>query len=449
MNFSNRILVLGYGSISKATLPLISNVTGASASQITVLAKDVSTTGLADNLGVNIKKVTLTKDNFKEVLKDHLTKGDLLINLTAEVSSLDLMSYCSNEEILYLDTCIELWPDEIDVNSKTYDEREQLLGLQEELKENQTTLLSSMGANPGIVSLLTKKLMTRICEEVGLKYAQPTTQADWGKLAYNLGVQVIHVNERDTQYSDVVYPDQQFVSTWSVEAMIVESIEAAEMSIGSHERELPQDAVLSGTRNKQAIHFKKSGKDVRIKTWLPIAGEQTGMILNHNEPFSIAELYTHKTATGEYSPTTCFVYHPSDQTMKSLEHLTTKNYDSLQRHLLLHDIKGGTDELGVFIMTKEHGSFWLGSRLNIHEARKMNPESSATSLQVAAGVIAGIYWIIENPNKGLIEPENIPDHETLLTIAEKYWGGYVYARTDWKPGGDPTSLQFLDFQSNV
>ena len=443
MTFSNKILVLGYGSIAKATLPLI--IDSFDNPQVTVLAKDISSTELTDGLAIKSHETTLTKENYVEVLDQYVDTGDLIVNLTAEVSSLDLMEYCSKQGVLYLDTCIEMWPEEIDVNSKTYDEREMLLTLQQKLKADQTTLLSSIGANPGIVSLLTKKLMIRIADEIGLVYSKPETKADWGKLSYDLGVQVIHVNERDTQYSSKKFDSDEFVSTWSIEAMIVESIESAEMSIGSHEAALPDDAVFAGTKNKQAIYFNKPGKDVQIKTWLPLAGEQTGMVLNHNEPFSIAELYTHRTEVGEYAPTTCFVYHPSDQTVESLKHLTTENYESKKGHLLLHDIEGGIDELGVFVMTKEHGSFWLGSRLDIHKARKMNPESSATSLQVAAGVTAAIEWIINNPTQGLIEPEDIKDYDFLLTCAEKYWGGYVYARTDWTPTTDANSLQFKDF----
>jgi len=445
--FTNNIIVLGYGSIAKAVLPLILDHFSISAEQIKIVAKDVHSTELADTLGITIQETFLTRMNFETVLEDVINAGDLLVNLTAEVSSLDLMRYCSEQGVQYLDTCIELWPDEVDADSKTYNERELLLELKRELQSNSTTVLSSMGANPGIVSLLTKELLLVICKELGLETSKPDSREAWAKLAYDLSVKVIHVNERDTQYSLRTFSETDFVSTWSAKAMIAESIESAEMSIGSHELGIPDGAHYSGTRNKRDIYFAKPGKDVKIKTWLPLAGEQSGMILNHNEPFSIAELYTHVDTIREHSPTVCFVYHPSDHAMTSLRSLTEENFESLNGHILLHDIEGGLDELGVLMMTQHHGAYWLGSRLDIDTARELNPESSATSLQVAGGVIAGMCWIVSNAHEGIVEPEEIVDHKYVLNIAEKYWGGYIFAKTNWTPNSSEDSHQFKHFRT--
>jgi homospermidine synthase len=234
--------------------------------------------------------------------------------------------------------------------------------------------------------------------------------------------------------------------------MAIESIEPAEMSFGSHEHKLPDGALLSDKtgQNKRDIYFDKSGKDVVIYTWLPLTGEQTGMVLNHNEPMSISQLYSKPSGDSVYCPTVCFVYHPCEQTMTSLKNLTEENYDSLNPKLALHNIIDGYDELGAFIMTEEHGAYWIGSRLDIHQAREINSESSATTLQVAGGVIAGMSWIVQNTDKGLIEPEDIEDYDHLLNIAEKYWGELVFAQSDWLPGGDnpDPSLQFSSFLKN-
>ncbi len=442
--FKNNIIILGYGSIARAVLPLIESHFDISKSHIRIFSENATHDNLIESLNYEIHECVLSKENYIEFLRQNVQEGDLLVNLTAEISSLDLIRYCNTNRILYLDTCIEMWPEDIDADSKTYDEREMLLELKKNTTSDSTTCLSSMGANPGIVSLLTKKLISLMAEKITVPLTQPHTQQQWAELAYSLGIQVIHINERDTQYTnDVIDPDT-FISTWSVEAMIVESIESAEMSIGSHEPQLPNGAKYSGNKNKRDIYFNASGKDVQIRTWLPLAGEETGMILNHNEPFSIAELYTYKHTDGtESSPTVCFVYHPCDQTMQSLEYLTKDNYLTKKPILALHTIIDGHDELGVFIMTQNHGAFWYGSQLDIHTARKINPESSATSLQVAGGVIAGMCWIVQNINKGIIEPEEINDYQYLLDIAEPYWGGYVFQSSNWTP----TSNKRLDFPS--
>lgn len=440
ITFTGNIVVLGYGSIARTVLPHIFDHFDIQPACIRVLAKDIADTKLAEELGVTIFDVTLTKESLQKILDEHTSNGDMLVNLTAEVSSTDLIKYCADRTILYLDTCIELWPDEIDPNSRTYDERQDLLKLQAATDSDASTALTSMGANPGIVSLLTKRLMATMGAKLVADYRKPSIQTKWAQLAKQLQAAVIHVNERDTQFTNETVGKNDFFSTWSVEAMIVESIESAEMAIGSHENGLPPHAEYCEQGNNRDIYFTRPGKDVMIKTWLPRTGEQKGMILNHNEPYSIAELY----ATEDFSPTTCFVYHPSEQTMKSLENLTTENYEDLNGKLMLHDIEDGYDELGVFIMTENNGSFWLGSQLDIATARKINPESSATSLQVAGGVIAGMCWLAQNPNNGIIEPEDIRDYDLILDIAESYWGGYVYAETDWKPTTDG-ALLFSNF----
>lgn len=442
--FSKNIIVLGYGTIAKTVLPLIIKEVEIDPSQILVLSRDITNATIAENLGIQTKQVRLTKENYQSVLSTYCSTGDMIVNLTAEVSSTDLITYCSANEVLYLDTCIELWPDEIDVDSKTYDERETLLDLKKTLATNGPTALSSMGANPGIVSLLTKEAVWRIASKHGVSNSAPQTAAEWAALSYEIGLRVIHVNERDTQTTNTTFDSNVFVSTWSVEAMIVESIESAEMALGSHEEELPKRAHHAGTKNKRDIYFETSGKDTVIKTWLPKTGEQTAMILNHNEPYSIAELYTHIDQAGvEHSPTTCFAYHPSEHTVQSLTKLTEDNFQDWKGHLLGEDIVSGYDELGVLLLTETYGGYWFGSQLDIQTARNIAPNSTATSLQVAGGVIAGMCWIMENQTAGLIEPENIPDYTTVLNRAEQYWGDFVFKETNWRPKND--SLQFSDF----
>ncbi|MEZ4200158.1 MAG: saccharopine dehydrogenase NADP-binding domain-containing protein [Candidatus Paceibacterota bacterium] len=291
-DFKNKIVVLGYGSIAKAVLPLIPSHFSTQSQSILVVARDIPDPQLIEQLGFSYQEHTLTKTNYQTVLDDLVMEGDLLVNLTAEVSSLDLMQYCTEHNVLYLDTCIELWADEIDPDSKTYDERELLLKLQRSVPPQSSTALSSMGANPGLVSLLTKRLLLLIAHEVGVTQKTPQINEEWALLAKELTVRIIHINERDTQYTSDPVTANDFLSTWSVEAMIMESIEAAEMSIGSHEEVLPNGAHYSGKKNRRDIYFDASGKDVQIKTWLPQTGEQYGMVLNHNEPMSIAELYS-------------------------------------------------------------------------------------------------------------------------------------------------------------
>ena len=65
-------------------------------------------------------------------------------------------------------------------------------------------------------------------------------------------------------------------------------------------------------------------------------------------------------------------------------------------------------------------------------ARAAAPHNSATSLQVTAGVLAGMVWAIENPRRGIVEPEDM-DHARVLELAAPYLGELVGVYADWTP----------------
>ncbi len=74
------------------------------------------------------------------------------------------------------------------------------------------------GANPGLVSHFVKQALLNIATDVGVTtasdYVEPTTQLQWAALAQKLGVQVIHVSERDTQVTATPKRRGEFVNTY-------------------------------------------------------------------------------------------------------------------------------------------------------------------------------------------------------------------------------------------
>jgi homospermidine synthase len=95
--------------------------------------------------------------------------------------------------------------------------------------------------------------------------------------------------------------------------------------------------------------------------------------------------------------------------------------------------------LGVLLAGHAKGAYWYGSQLSIDEARELAPHNSATSLQVTATVLAGIVWALENPDRGVVEPDDI-DFRRILEIASPYLGPVVGAYTDWTPLADRGQL---------
>jgi homospermidine synthase len=125
---------------------------------------------------------------------------------------------------------------------------------------------------------------------------------------------------------------------------------------------------------------------------------------------------------------------------------------------LREDIVSGRDELGVLLMGHDRGAYWYGSRLTIEQARALAPYNTATSLQVAAPVWAGMVWAMLHPQCGIVEPDDLPFEELLGTI-RPYLGDVVGVYSDWTPLQDrewlfdeeidPTDpWQFLNFRVN-
>jgi homospermidine synthase len=88
--------------------------------------------------------------------------------------------------------------------------------------------------------------------------------------------------------------------------------------------------------------------------------------------------------------------------------------------------------LGVLLAGHKKNAYWYGSQLSIDEARVLAPYNNATSLQVTAAVLSGVIWAMENPNLGLVEPDEL-DYRRNLEICLPYLGPVVGQYTDWTP----------------
>ena len=66
------------------------------------------------------------------------------------------------------------------------------------------------------------------------------------------------------------------------------------------------------------------------------------------------------------------------------------------------------------------------------EARRLVPHQNATTIQVAIGVVCAVMWMLDNQNKGICVPDDLP-YEHVLNIAKPYLGKLVSEPSDWTP----------------
>ena len=445
-SFSGHLVMLGFGSIGQALLPLLFRHLDIRAEQIKIISADQQGEAIARQFSVNFQQQTLTQNNFQSALAPLLGKDVFLLNLSVDVSSLALLELCCSCGALYLDTCIEPWAGGYSNKLKSasqrsnYALREEVLAFRRNHLGGPTAVVTQ-GANPGLASAFVKQALINIATDTNVLPGNSECAIDWAALAQQLGIKVIHIAERDTQSTRQRKQRNEFVNTWSVSGFISEAIQPAELGWGTHERYFPDDAAHHPDSCAASIYLNQPGAATRVRSWTPLEGSYHGFLISHGESISIADHLTlKKDEQVLYRPTVNYAYYPCDDAVLSLHEIAGKNWRAQDcKRIIRDDITEGTDELGVLLMGHSKNAYWYGSRLSIQQARQLLPYNNATSLQVVASVMAGIVWSLRNPDAGIVEPDDI-DYELVMEITRPYLGDMVGIYSDWTPLNDREEL---------
>ncbi len=442
------IVMIGFGSIGKGTLPLIERHFKFDKSRLVVIDPKDTDKALLDERGIRFVQEAVTVDNYKKLLKPLLTEGEgqgFCVNLSVDTSSLDIMKLCRKLGVLYIDTVVEPWlgfyfdKDADNAKRTNYALRSTVKTEQAE-SPGGTTAVSCCGANPGMVSWFVKQALVNLATDLGMDFAVPSAEdrAGWAKLMKKAGVQGIHIAERDTQRAKNPKPRDVFWNTWSVEGFISEGLQPSELGWGTHEKWMPKNAEpLGGDKHAPlGIFLQQPGANTRVRSWCPTPGAQYGFLVTHNEAISIADFFTSTNKKGEvtYRPTCHYAYHPANDAVLSLhEMFGAEGKPQSVLHILdENELVDGIDELGVLLYGHEKNAYWFGSRLSVEETRKIAPYQNATGLQVSSAVLAGMVWALENPQAGIVEADEI-DFKRCLEVQMPYLGPVEGHYTDWTP----------------
>ena len=442
VEFPGKTLIVGFGSIGQGSLPLILRHIGMNKKDISIIAADDLGKSIAKKEGIKFEINPLTRQNYRKVLDAYLKPGDFLLNLSVDVSSIDVMKYCNERNILYLDTVVEPWlggytDSSLSITERSnYGLRETMLALKKGFAGGPTAI-STHGANPGIVSHFVKEALLHIARDTKFHTEIPTTKEGWAHLMHDLGVKAVHVAEYDSQVSNIPKKVGRFENTWSVPGFHSEGIcQPCELGWGTHERHWPKDAHKHSYGCGAAIYLDRPGARTLVHTWTPKHGPFLGRAVTHNESVSIADYYTLKNDGGNarYRPTVHYAYRSCDASILSIEECFGNNSELQKEWLVLMDeiMPGGMDELGVLLMGHKKNAYWYGSQLTIDETRRIAPYQNATGLQVTAGVLGGMVWAMENPQSGVVEADEM-DFQRVMEIMRPYLGTMTGAYTDWNP----------------
>jgi homospermidine synthase len=259
VRFNKRILIIGYGSVSRCTLPILMKHIDAPYKNITIVDFEDKKKALEKwtAKGMKFSRERITKQSLDKILSKHLEEGGLLIDLAWNIESGEMLSWCHNHNVLYINTSVEEWDSLGDIFKKSpfekslYFRQMKLRKLTKNWK-NSVTAVVDHGANPGLISHFTRQALVDIAHRLikdkkisaaaEKKLIMLSESRNFAELSMALGVKVIHCSERDTQITNFPKKVNEFVGTWSIEGLREEGTAPAEMGWGTHEKTLPANA---------------------------------------------------------------------------------------------------------------------------------------------------------------------------------------------------------------
>lgn len=446
----SRVLILGYGVVAQALLPMLWR-------HFRTDCRDATIIDFADrrpilrpwlDRGLRFVHERVTPGNMSRLLSSHVRPHGLIIDLTWSIDCFDVLEWARTNDVLYVNASVESWDPAAEMHTRSLMEKSlyvryaQLVDMAPRWR-GKTTVVIDHGANPGLISHFVKKGLLDIAESAlrnnggtrrgRERIARLAEAHDFPELARRLEVSVIHCSEWDSQRAAYSKRSDEFVTTWSTEGMWEEAISPSELGWGTHEKSMPDGAIVPRTGPRNQIILPSMGMNTWVRSWVPHQ-EIVAMIVTHGESFSISRWLTvMKGNRVVYRPTVHYAYLPCNDSILSLHELRCRNYELHPRSRILTDeIVDGKDVVGALIMGHKYRSWWIGSSLSIHAARRKVPHVNATAVQVAAGVLGAVKWTLKNPRQGLCFPEDLP-HEEILACALPYLGDFISGPCDWTP----------------
>ena len=456
--FNNKLVVLGSGGIGTSVIPLLREFINIPLENITIIDKLESA---FKNIDPKIKRhnVKITKDNYEKVfIKDlKLGQDDIIIDASYDINTEDMYRLCNKYGISYTNSAMETWElEKMDPKDETFEARFKAVEAACKDDKKKCNFVVSMGCNPGNVSIWALYALERINKiKHNYKY---TSYAD---LAKKLGLKTVHISENDNQVHKTPKRPNTYLNTWSgdCESWYDEAFHHLELSWGTHEKTKP-DNLNKTVSSKYEYIVDQKGLDSWAKTYTPHSKEMKGMLIRHEECYTLAKglTLTNDKDHVDYKPSCYYIYKPCKASMESLQEVidnssgdTLTYQDNVE--MLIGDVKEGKDELGCTLFFEDGEVYWVGSLLDIKEARKLFDNKykniiNATILQVLAGYMGSMFHILDlmkkKKYKGFILPEHMPVKK-FVKWTRPLLGKFGLTKVEDWPKNLKKSWQFGDF----
>ena len=246
------IVMIGFGSIGRGTLPLIERHFDFDKSLSSSSIPTIPIARCSTSAASTSSRSRITRDNYREVLgtlpDSRQGPGLLRQSLGRHVLA---RHHEARREIgaLYVDTVVEPWPGfYFDKRSAT--RRAPITRCARPCWPSGARIRAARPRSPAAAPIPawcpgSSSRRWSISPRISATRApEPKTRDEWGALAQRLGVKGIHIAERDTQRAKMPKPRDVFVNTWSVEGFLSEGMQPAELGWGTHEKWPPRQRRL-------------------------------------------------------------------------------------------------------------------------------------------------------------------------------------------------------------
>ncbi len=467
LSFKNKILLIGCGSIGTALLPLLIKFIQINPGNITVCDKNANRFGKITkftNQGVKTSHIKITKENAKSFIIDqcNMCQDDIIVDASYEINTEFMFDLCESAGISFINSAVEVWEKEPDMKEIDFTFYSRFKNLENKNKTNpnkKNNFIVSLGCNPGNVNIWTLYALEKINKQKDNFFYK-----SYAELAQLMGLKTIHISEKDTQIVSKPKRANEYVNSWASDSIswYDEAFGFLELSWGTHETKIPEH-FKPELSNEYQIIVNDVGCESFAYTYTPISKNTIGMLIRHEESYTICKTLTVRDASNviTYKPSCYYVYKPNDSAMAStMEAREHENKAQDTKRLMTCEIVEGRDELGITLFFADGDIYWVGSLLDIKEARLIYDNEydeiiNATVLQVVAGYVGGIFHLIESIEaknySGLTLPEDLDIHKFLKRTRPMLGPFGLMEVTDWDVDcKDPNNIwQFGDFVHNL
>ena len=382
------------------------------------------------------------------IKKIGLKEGDVIIDLTFCSNTYYFIHICFLEGLNYINTSIE---DNNDVLIGTSIDLQQKIikNIYDDCKKKthiRSNILTEFGQNPGMFQhyvLYSLNEMNKINHNTDKDDYKKETLI---KVIDDYKIGTIFCSEIDNmvKYKDTPMRknDDKIYNTWSVGGMLSEALDKTELAYGLQNKYIkpiiPKNMIdkkkmelLPRYKNQQydVLFLKKIGMKNKLNSICPILDNNgkikfknfKGNLIHHGETFEMANYF------GRKAPLMTYVYKINKYADESIKNFFMNNKTSDDQDIKMwvlsecnsfhvldninkkkNDKIIGHDSIGCTIYCgkqKVDRIFWCGSILSDTD-KNVDANFTPTIIQVAAGLLSGLSYIMEdkNKNRGLLEP---------------------------------------------